>query len=435
MKKFISLLLGLVLLLSGCALPYSNSDDEISELQKEPVTENVVNQPITQPENIPEPEPQPESEPITDENVQTQEALTLPPATESRTFDYKDAYLVGFTDDMIILRPQGFSTDSYIGVSIDTTSMDLVKNEIFYFSGTMEPLETPIPFPNDNGKYPIRYTMDKSCIVGRMFNAESFSQRAEIIYKEKDFVVFTFAKRNIKVYCDAEKYCVDDWLTFEGSISKIEPQKITLNNGKEKTVKYEIKNAKIIEDDDIMVKKPVIYLYPQKTTDVTVSLDFDGKLVCTYPDYNGLWQVTAQPDGTLTDKAGREYYCLYWEGDSNKSYLPDDNIGYMVKGEDTAEFLRKKALELGLNQKEANEFIIYWLPLMQNNAYNYIYFSIDEYCDAAKLNISPAPDTVIRFSMVWKGLDKPYHVTEQILPKTPVRTGFTVVEWGGVEIK
>ena len=184
-----------------------------------------------------------------------------------------------------------------------------------------------------------------------------------------------------------------------------------------------------------MTKKPVIYLYPKNTTDVTVNLDFDGKLFCTYPDYNGLWQVTAQPDGTLTDKAGREYYCLYWEGVSNQSYLPKDNVGFVVKGEDTAEFLREKALTLGLTQKEANEFIIYWLPLMQDNAYNYVYFSIDEYCSAAKLNVTPAPDTLIRFSMVWKALDKPYNISEQKLPQTPKRTGFTVVEWGGVELK
>ncbi len=460
MKRFLSFLLCLIIVLSSCAKKDLTADDVASipnepekesvsnpdsELQPEPDSEPELqpeqqSEPEPQPEQHPEAEPQPEQQPepdpqpVVDEIPQIQQ-LMLPPATEPKTYNNKDTYVVGFTDDLIVLRPQSATYESYIVIEIDTTTMDLVKNEIFYITGTANPLETPMPFPNDTGKYPIRYTMDKSCIVGRKFNAEFISEYTKIIYKETDFVVFNFAKRNIKAWCEAEKYCVGDSVLFEGAVTKIEPQKITLDDGKEKTVKYEMKNANIKENEDIMVRKPVIYLYPQKTTDVKVSLDFDGKLTCTYPDYNGLWQVTAQPDGTLTDKLGREYYCLYWEGDSNKSYLPNDNSGFIVRGEDTAEFLREKVLKLGLNQKEANEFIIYWLPLMQNNAYNYVYFSIDEYTDAAKLKVTPAPDSIIRFSMVWKAVDKPYKVAEQILPKTPNRTGFTVVEWGGVQIK
>ena len=46
--------------------------------------------------------------------------------------------------------------------------------------------------------------------------------------------------------------------------------------------------------------KPVIYLYPEEETDVTVQLDFNGTLTTTYPAYNGGWTITAQPDGTLT---------------------------------------------------------------------------------------------------------------------------------------
>ena len=48
-------------------------------------------------------------------------------------------------------------------------------------------------------------------------------------------------------------------------------------------------------------RKPVIYLYPEETTEVTVKLDFKGKLTSTYPAYENGWKVTAQPDGTLTD--------------------------------------------------------------------------------------------------------------------------------------
>ena len=59
-------------------------------------------------------------------------------------------------------------------------------------------------------------------------------------------------------------------------------------------------------------EKPVIYLYPEAETDVTVRLDYVGDLTCTYPAYDGTWRVTAAPDGTLTDERGQTYRYLYW---------------------------------------------------------------------------------------------------------------------------
>ena len=77
-------------------------------------------------------------------------------------------------------------------------------------------------------------------------------------------------------------------------------------------------------------RKPVIYLYPEEETQVTVNLDFDGKLTSTYPAYGDGWTVTARPDGTLTDENGREYYCLFWEGISPREY--DFSAGFCVAG-------------------------------------------------------------------------------------------------------
>ena len=80
--------------------------------------------------------------------------------------------------------------------------------------------------------------------------------------------------------------------------------------------------------------------------------------------------------------------------------------------------------------EEANEFIVYWLPLMEKNAYNLISFQSNIYTDNAKLEIYPEPDTLIRVFMAWKSLDEPVQIEPQRLD-SPVRTGFTVVEWGG----
>lgn len=182
---------------------------------------------------------------------------------------------------------------------------------------------------------------------------------------------------------------------------------------------------------DVGAFKPVIYLYPTETAEVSVRLSLDGHFTCTYPDYGTGWQVTAKPDGTLYDKRdGNEYSYLYWEAALNADW--DMTKGFVVEGKDTAEFLREKLSYMGLTPREYNEFIVYWLPQMQNNKYNFITFQTDVYTDAAELDIFPAPDSLLRVFMVYRPLDGFAEVEEQEL-STFERNGFTVVEWGGTE--
>ena len=178
--------------------------------------------------------------------------------------------------------------------------------------------------------------------------------------------------------------------------------------------------------------KPVIYLYPERETEVTVKLDYSGTLTATYPEYNDGWTVTAQPDGTLTDSSGKSYNYLFWEGKTNTEY--DFSKGFCVAGEDTAEFLENSLSQLGLTRREANEFIVFWLPRMQENEYNLIAFQDKAYTDSAVLDISPQPDSVLRVFMAWKSLDKAVYIEPQEFDSFQ-RSGFTVVEWGGCEVK
>lgn len=177
--------------------------------------------------------------------------------------------------------------------------------------------------------------------------------------------------------------------------------------------------------------KPVIYLYPEETTDVTVKVSPDGGLTCTYPDYRDGWNVTAYPDGTLVDKAdGREYYCLYWEGAGNAEW--DMSSGEVVRGGDTAQFLEEKLAEIGLTPRERNEFIIYWLPRMQQNEYNYITFHTEDYSAAVPMEVTPQPDSVLRVFMVYASVPEYFETRPQHFGGF-VRNGFTLVEWGGGE--
>ena len=184
--------------------------------------------------------------------------------------------------------------------------------------------------------------------------------------------------------------------------------------------------------DEECAEKPVIYLYPEQKTAVSVSLDYAGTLTATYPAYENGWHITAEPDGTLYDEAGNEYSYLFWEGESKPDY--DFSKGFCVAGADTADFLHETLAEIGLTPKEYNEFIVYWLPKMQENPYNLISFQSERYTDIAKLDIDPTPDSVLRVFMAWKPLSKPQTIEPQTF--TPfARDGFTVVEWGGCEVK
>lgn len=182
--------------------------------------------------------------------------------------------------------------------------------------------------------------------------------------------------------------------------------------------------------------KPVIYLYPQKTEEVSVRLHYKGQFSSTYPPYDptlGGWSVIARPDGTLTNLAdGREYSYLFWEG-TDYSLNIDETRGFVVKGSETREFLQEKLAQLGLTPREYNEFIVYWLPKMEHNAYNFVQFVGQEYTQSAPLAVSPRPDSMLRVFMAFKPLDNYKHVTPQTIYPFE-RKGFSVVEWGGTEL-
>jgi hypothetical protein len=153
-------------------------------------------------------------------------------------------------------------------------------------------------------------------------------------------------------------------------------------------------------------------------------------LTVTIPPYQSGWTVTASPDGTLTDKDGKTFPYLFWEG-TTKILLPMDE-GFCVKGEDTEAFLLDILPRLGLIEQEYTEFIAYWLPRMEGHPYNVITFQTDAYEALAPLTISPAPDAILRVFMTFRASETPIALPEQeIEPFT--RHGFTVIEWGGRE--
>ena len=183
------------------------------------------------------------------------------------------------------------------------------------------------------------------------------------------------------------------------------------------------------------VKKPVIYFYPEEECEISVKLKNEELLTSTYPKYQNEWNIRAFPDGMITDlDTGKDYYSLYYESKlKNEAKIEKD--GFIIKGKDIESFLDEKLDYLGLNYKEKEEFILYWLPILQKNKYNYIRFLTEEEIEEnMPIEFSTKPDTVIRVWMTYKKINRPISVVEQKLEKKE-RTGFTVVEWGVTEIR
>lgn len=177
-----------------------------------------------------------------------------------------------------------------------------------------------------------------------------------------------------------------------------------------------------------------VYLYPEEKTDVTVELAKDPKV--SYPYYQGWWFVSAEKDGRLKEAGQeREYGQLFSAASWNDVQFSKNEAEYCVKKEQYAEFLESKLKEFGLTEKEANDFIIRWLPRMDKYPCCDIRFVTGaDIPQTEDLIVSPEPDTVMRLWMLWAGTSE-VHDTAMggILPTA--RKGFTVVECTGIEFQ
>ena len=173
----------------------------------------------------------------------------------------------------------------------------------------------------------------------------------------------------------------------------------------------------------VILGKPAIYLYPQEETEVFVNVNLaQGQFDVTEPALGDGWRVTARPDGVLTDETGQNWPYLFWEASCSAQF--DFSQG----------FLLLSLGKLGLNAQETADFMEFWLPQLEENPYNLIAFQQQAYTDLARLEIDPAPDSLIRVFMAWKPIDKPMEILPQPL-QAPARQGFTVVEWGGSRVE
>jgi hypothetical protein len=209
--------------------------------------------------------------------------------------------------------------------------------------------------------------------------------------------------------------------------------------------------------------KPVIYLYPERSTKLTVKLNPAGRLTVSDPPYDPEkgWEVIAYPNGKIQQlnneatrlaarqmEQSRAYPYLYYESEVRGYEIPKEGI--IIEKESLGEFFQETLPELGLRGKEIADFSDYWLGrlLPLNKPFFFVTFLPQEQIEKIDpLIIRPisqttkqsdsapdgaGPDSSIRIRVYFKPLDKPIEISPQISSIPPERRGFTVVEWGGI---
>jgi hypothetical protein len=177
--------------------------------------------------------------------------------------------------------------------------------------------------------------------------------------------------------------------------------------------------------------KPVIYLYPKSEQDIQVQVKPTGGLTVSDPDYGNGWKVRATPDSVIYNYTnGKTYPYLFWEGHSKEYSRPKN--GFVLEKKEVHDAMVGMLHSLGLNDKETADFLEFWEPKLTQSPYVFVTFVSQKQFDVmAPLTVLPQPDTVIRVFMDYEPLNAPMSV-EPMQIHTPIRNGFTVVEWGGV---
>ena len=220
---------------------------------------------------------------------------------------------------------------------------------------------------------------------------------------------------------------------YDSNFQEIETDSIEVKKGQITVISLHFK----ARNEPRPVKKPVIYLYPESDTEVSVQLKTTGELTFSYPSYDKGWKGTAHPDGSMHVN-GKKYPYLFWESEQRFNSFNKKLGCFTIGKEDVVQDLEVYLTKLGFNDKEKTDFITFWAPQLMKYDAVMIQFVLNDACNEfATLEIEPKPAHLNRVYMVWKEFNNSLSqslITEQVL--TPLdRNGFDVLEWGGIELK
>ena len=129
------------------------------------------------------------------------------------------------------------------------------------------------------------------------------------------------------------------------------------------------------------------------------------------------YQGTRSPNAAERDLFGYSTAWMHHKGRNRHHYEYWTDMNPVTKQYESVPMPRKYLVEMVMDRRAA-------CMTYQGKAYT----------DAAKLNVTPTPDSVLRVYMVAQPLSEPVEVEPQTFVPF-VREGFTVVEWGGSILK
>jgi hypothetical protein len=190
-----------------------------------------------------------------------------------------------------------------------------------------------------------------------------------------------------------------------------------------------------VEED--IEDKPVIYLYPETTLDVSVTLVLDANtdLIWSWPLYGNGWNISVRPDGLIDGL----YPYLYYEAAAPNVHdygIYQFTEGLIVSRDDLFDRLESYLLAVGFQGREVGDFLLYWTQELPEFAWYAVYPQFTDIIrNSVDLVIDPAPDSLLRLWLIFEGYDDlPAHldVTEPVVESFH-RSGFTAVEWGVIQ--
>ena len=177
--------------------------------------------------------------------------------------------------------------------------------------------------------------------------------------------------------------------------------------------------------------KPNIYIYGVEEQTVQVIFRTPGLVVTSIPeyDYGEGWQVTAKEHGELTDASGETYDYLFYESVTERNLFETEE-GFYLSASDRVSQWREILSGYGFSEQEINDFITFWDEKLEREDY-IMYPQETAIVDRAMpVEITPEPENITRMWFVFVLYDGQEYEEPEVEPFA--RTGYTVVEWGGM---
>ncbi len=180
------------------------------------------------------------------------------------------------------------------------------------------------------------------------------------------------------------------------------------------------------DSSNYYIKKPNIYIYPNEKIHLDIQLTFPngGKIIESIPYYENGWEIEVIPSGLINN----QYQYLFYEAQIPN--LLQKESGWIIKGINLGSFFKNNLDSLLFSKNEIDDFIEYWIPLLDNTKTYAIYPSFTYNLEGIiQLKFSIKPDNLIRVIYIIEEYQDNKSIEPPQLP-TFKREGFVVLEWG-----